>query len=164
LTLPVIGEWTGAETKASQSPIFCPASTEFPFLTKGSQTEPICWLSITATPRIETLRTWLASSHRPNAEIFYTTGTPSTFTTPDLGSLTWISLGALDTTSALSGNVNTFTAVNARYFQIQVNAPLEGNNKGEINEVAFNVSPVPEPVTLALLGLGGVVVAIRRRH
>ncbi len=44
-TTPAPGACTGAEMKASASPIFWPARTASPLLTSGRQGAPVCWLS-----------------------------------------------------------------------------------------------------------------------
>ena len=88
----------------------------------------------------------------------------------------WVSLGSNLTPtdhpyrSDYSADVFSWTGTQARYIKLEMSMCPEseiGRTSCSIGEVAFNVTPVPEPSTIATLSLGllmlGAVTARRRR-
>ncbi len=61
-----------------------------------------------------------------------------------------------------SGNIGS-TATLGGYFQI-VNDPTDPNNSGTASFANIGITPVPEPSTLALAGLGLLPILLRRRQ
>lgn len=70
-----------------------------------------------------------------------------------------------DATDTYAGEVfNGFTPFNARYIKFDIDSNHGGdNNFYGLSEVQFTGTLVPEPTSLALLSLGGLLIARRRR-
>jgi hypothetical protein len=88
-----------------------------------------------------------------------------------LATATLTSLGSFvlpDVNTARTGLAFNITDTSSRYFVINASSIHDdtlpnGNNHASFGEIAFEAAAVPEPSSIALLGLGGIALILRRR-